>query len=343
MGVKPMDEREDQMDEALHAYLSGKDPQDLTLEPYQEVLHSLEPLREVPDRSPERHSVGRNSFLKQAKSLPPVSTELKSRLKGWKNILRKERLPMSSIVGIVLAIALAFGGAGTAAYASQDSLPTEPLYAVKQLTEELRLVLTIDPQEKADLLLNFVSERVREMQALSAEGEAIPQQIALRLETHLHLALQAVAQLDDAEMVQTLTRLQQMTQSHLQTMDQLCQETSQEECLQLATRAMLQAQRAAEEGLDDPVIFRNRQGTNRPEDAPEQPEIVPPGGEGSGSSNGDGSGDGDGAVGQGDGDGSGEGDGANGQGQGDGDGTGDGANGQGDGAGTNAGSGNGKK
>ncbi len=47
-----MDEREDQMDEALHAYLSGKAPQDPTLEPYQEVLHSLEPLREVPDRTP---------------------------------------------------------------------------------------------------------------------------------------------------------------------------------------------------------------------------------------------------------------------------------------------------
>lgn len=249
---------------------------------------------------------------------------------------------MTSIVGIILAIAVAFGGAGTAAYASQDSLPTEPLYAVKQLTEEMRLVLTIDPQEKADLLLNFVSERVREMQALSAEGEAIPQQIALRLETQLHLALQAAAQLDDAEMVQTLTRLQQMTQSHLQAMDQLKQGDSQEESLQLVTRAMLQAQRAAEEGLDDPVTFRNSQGTNRPEEA-DQPEIVPPGGEGSGSSNGDGSGDGDGANGQGYGDGSGESDGANGQGQGDGDGMGDGTNGQGDGAGTKDGSGNGKK
>lgn len=251
---------------------------------------------------------------------------------------------MTSVMGILLAIVVAFGGLGTAAVAAQDSLPTEPLYAVKQFTEELRYGLTIDQEERVNLLMNFMAERVREMSGLIENEETVPQQTALRLENHLQLALQVAAQLDDAEMIPTLARLQQMTQSHLQTMEKLRQQSPEDESLQLATRAMLQVQRAVEDGLEDPTTFRNRQGTNRPEDAPEQPENISPEGEGSGGSNGDGPGpdpgDENGNSSQGQGDSGGVG--GSSQGQGNGGGSDAGQSGQENGVGTEGGSGNGK-
>lgn len=340
-----MVKNDDQLDQALQAYISEGERDEQSLKPYAEVLKALEVLRDVPERTADQHSAGREFFLQQARSSsPPVSAEPKSRLKWWKNILRWERIPMTSVMGILLAIVVAFGGLGTAAVAAQDSLPTEPLYAVKQLTEELRYGLTIDQDEKANLLLEFLDERVREMEGLFEEGKAIPQQTALRLETHLQLALQVAAELDDDGMIRTLTRLRQITHSHLLTMEQLRQLSPEDESLQLATRAMIQANRAAEDGLEDPVTFRNRQGTNRPEDAPEQPENMSPGDEGSGGSNGDGPGpgpgDGDGNSSQGQGDSGG--DGGSGQGQGDGGGSGAGNSGQENGAGINGGSGKGK-
>jgi uncharacterized membrane protein YgcG len=366
-----MAKHEDHFDEAIHAYLSGEAPHDPVLEPFSGVFQTLELIRDVPDRTAGQHATGRETFLEQARSLsPPVSKERYSRLKGWKKILRRERFSMTSIMGIILAVVIAFGGFGTAAVAAQDSLPTEPLYAIKQLTEQLRFGLTTDHQEKANLLMNFVAVRVREMGGLIEQGDSIPRQTALRLENHLQLALQAAAQLEDAEMIRTLTRLHQRTQAHIQTMEKLQQHSPNEEGLQLATRAMLQAQRAAEDGLEDPVTFRNRQGTNRPEEAPEQPEIIPPGGESRGEDNGLGpeggsEGQGQGAPGhggngqdQGEGDGSsgnndGSWDGSDNGGQDDpggsesspgersGEGTDSGSNGQGGGSGSNGGSGKG--
>jgi hypothetical protein len=325
-----MAKHEDHLDEAVHAYLSGEAPHDPTLEPYSEVFQTLELIRDVAERTAGQHSTGRETFLEQARSIsPPISVEPKSRHKRWMNLLRRERFSMTSIVGIILAIVIAFGGVGTIGVAAQDSLPTEPLYAIKHLTEELRFGLTTDHQEIANLLMNFVAERVREMGGLIEEGDAIPRQTALRIENHLQLALQAAAQLEDAEMIWTLTRLQQMTQAHLQTLEQLQLQAPDEQSLQVAIWAMQHTQRAAEDGLDDPVTFRNRQGTNRPEDVPEQPEVIPPGGKDSG--DGDGSGPVDGTEGQGQGT---PGRGGNGQDQGEGDSTGGNSGGSEDGSGT---------
>jgi hypothetical protein len=110
-------------------------------------------------------------------------------------------------------------------------------------------------------------------------------------------------------------------------MQQLQQKAPAEACesLEHAIRAMNRAQNEAEDGLADPMNFRLRHGNNRPGNAPQQPENVPPkqkgasqpfGDEGtSGQDFGDGTGTGSGAYGNGYGDGTG---GAHGSGYGDG-------------------------
>jgi hypothetical protein len=315
-----MDEKNDKLDRALTKYLEGEREISNELHPYHEMLEKLETLRDVPERDPAIQAVAREAYLEQAKSMSiPVSKTPHRRLKGW-NIFRKERSPMTTVLGLVLAVAIAFGGAGTTAYAAQDSLPNDPLYPVKQFTEQVRMTLATDTEDEFDLLLDLSQERVREIVALTNQGLEVPEETQLQLQEHLQLALADAAQLGDAALEGALQRMHTMAQSQIQVMQKAQQNTPEGasgEALQYAITAMNQVRQDAEDGLEDPVTFRMRHGTNRPENAPEQPENVPPG-----NSNKAGSQSGEGTTGQGYGDGTGEGGGAYGDGYGDG--TGDG-------------------
>jgi hypothetical protein len=348
-----MDEKSEKLDQSLSEYLKGEQEIPNELHPYRKTLAKLEAIREVPDRDPSVQAVARQAFLEQASSMPkPVSKTSNRRLKGWNIIFRKERSPMTTILGFVLALVVAFGGAGTTAYAAQDSLPNEPLYPVKQFTEQVRLALTTDTEAEVHLLLDLSEERVGEMVALANQGLEVPEETQLRLQEHLQLALAEAAQLGDAALEGILNQVQTMAQNQIQAMQQAKQNTPEgasSEAIQNAITAMNQVRQVAQDGLEDPLTFRQRQGSNRPENAPDQPENVPPGksndagsqsGEGStGQGYGDGTGEGGGAYGDGYGDGTGEGGGANGDGYGDGTGEGGGAygNGYGDGSGDGGG------
>ena len=348
-----MDEKGDKLDQQLSEYLKDKHEISNDLHPYQETLAKLESLREIPDRDPESQALAREAFLEQARSFSvPVSKIPNRRLKGWKLIFNKERSFMTTILGFVLALVIAFGGAGTTAYAAQDSLPNEALYPVKQFTEQVRLALTTNTEAEVNLLLVLTEERVGEMLALANQGEVVPEKTQLRLQEHLQSALTEAAQLGDAALEGALQRIHTMAQNQIQSMQaaQLNRpEDSPCEALQIAITAMNQVRQEVEDGLQDPITFRLRQGTNRPENAPDQPENIPPGknggveslsGEGaSGQGYGDGTGEGGGAYGNGAGDGTGEGGGAYGDGYGDGTGDGGDANGNGYGDGTGEGGG----
>lgn len=187
---------------------------------------------------------------------------------------------MTAIVSFILALLLAVGGAGATAYAAQGSLPTQPLYAVKLASEQVQLALAAEPQADLNLLVGFAAERVQEMIALAADGKAIPSQVQTRLQEQLQLALQYAAQLGDAEMAGALEHIRLMAQSQMRALEQARLNASEQgdEALRLAQQAMNQALAMAEGGLKDPLTFRLRQGLNRPEGMPDQPDTVPGGG-----------------------------------------------------------------
>jgi len=289
-----MSEADDRLDEALSRRLSGEGQADGELSAYRASLEALEALRPVPARDPVAATSGRRAFLEQARALrQPVSRAGRERPTGWTFLLGKERSPMTAIVSLVLALALAFGGAGATAYAAQDSLPSDPLYGVKLLSEQVQLALNGDLQGDLDLLVGFVAERVREMTALAADGDAVPERVQTRLQEQLQQALQYAAQLGDAEMAGALERIQTMAENQARTLEQARLNAPEQagEALRLAEQTMTQARTMAEGGLDDPLTFRLRQGLSRPEDAPDQPDTAP-GGSGDGSGGGFGPGDG---------------------------------------------------
>jgi len=270
-----MSDFKQRLDAALSRYLAGgHDPQG-ELDPYLATLEALEPLRDIPPRDQDKAAGGRRAFLRQARQmLKPVSIAPKRRLNGWTNLFRKERSPMLTLARIVLALVVALGGVGATTYAAQASLPSDMLYPVKLLTEDLRLSLTTNHQAEIDLLLELTAKRIAEIAALAEEGLPTPNRVTNRLQEHLHQAINRAAQLDDGALVQTMQQIRTMTQTQIQLMEQVRQNApaAAGEGLELAQQNMVQMRTIAEGALTDPATFRMRQGANRPETAPEQPE-----------------------------------------------------------------------
>jgi hypothetical protein len=241
----------------------------------------LESLQDVPERDPEMAAEGRRVFLRAAGAMKePVSLTRDGRHIGWTTKFRKERSPMFSFARILIVLALALGGTGTtAAYAAQSSLPGDPLYSVKLAFEDLRLGLTRDPQQEVLLLENLVETRLDEISALVGEGSPISLQLTTRLENHLRLALQQSAQLDDPQLIQTMEQIRARAEQQLRTMQQLRTNASegQEGALQQTEQVILRVRDTAANAILDPTTFRMRLGNERPEDAPVQPQVLPPG------------------------------------------------------------------
>ena len=183
---------------------------------------------------------------------------------------------MNVLLSILVIAGLVFGG-GVTVSAAQDDLPNEPLYAVKTWTEDLSLQLMNNGEEKVNRLMELAQIRIQEMQQLAEVGEPIPDQLRLRLEQHIHQALQICANLDDPTLERTLLQLherlrqqdQDMAQLQLQTQDQLLIQTQdqlqtqeqlrlhQQEQLEEQIRLMLRERlQLVEEGLNNHETFR---------------------------------------------------------------------------------------
>ena len=79
-------------------------------------------------------------------------------------ILKPQRRFAMSWIFVAVTLMTLAGGAGTV-YASSDSLPGDMLYPVKIAAEDMRLALSDDAGD-VELLLDFMDERVDEMDAL---------------------------------------------------------------------------------------------------------------------------------------------------------------------------------
>lgn len=279
-----MSKIEDRVDQAVSNYRTGKPIKDPDLQSLLGTMDILKPLEDVPAPDLVRTQQVRQTFLKRAKETLPVSQPGLKRHKGWKNIFKKERSPMFTFARILILLAVAFGGTTATAFAAQDSLPSEALYPIKTLMEEVRLALTTDPEAEVNLLLQLSDERTEEIAAMIEQGLPGSDAVALKLQEHLREALKECAQLDDAALLQVMAQIQERTQEQLKTLEKLGEGSANlpEEALELATQAMNNTRAAAEDAILDPTTFRLHQGTNRDPDADEQPDMVPLNGESQG-------------------------------------------------------------
>ncbi len=202
---------------------------------------------------------------------------------------------MFAIARIITIAAILLGGTAGTAFAAQESLPDQALYPVKTLIEDLRLELINDPQAEFDLLMKFLEERFAEIQTMAQNGDPIGEVVQNRLQKQLQSAFQNAAELDDPELLQAMERVREQSRIQLNILNELKSGNGDgpQSNLEVAEQAVIRSQIQAEGALDDPTTLRNRYGAERNEDAPDQPEVNPPGGGQGGPA--DGSGDGDGS------------------------------------------------
>jgi hypothetical protein len=226
---------------------------------------TLEELRIVPPRDPEAAARGKANFLKQAAGMrAAVSRKQEYRHNGWIHTLfpafpRKERTPVfNTLMAVILAVAVFFGGAATTVYAAQDSLPNQSLYPVKTWSEDTLLSLTGSPLTRLNYELDFTDRRIAEMTSLAAAGTPIPERVITRLQNELDQALELAAGLEDIQMLQQLEQILLRAETQLQTMNALMAGApASDQPVLLQAHARIQEQvRLCALGETDPGGFR---------------------------------------------------------------------------------------
>lgn len=98
------------------------------------------------------------------------------------------------VAAVLLAVIFAGGGI---AMASQESLPGEPLYPVKILSEDIRYSITLKPEDKAKLHATFAVKRVDEIKEILSKKGVEPKgldQAISRLQYNASKATDAVSE-----------------------------------------------------------------------------------------------------------------------------------------------------
>ena len=273
---------EDRLDQAIDRQRLGESIKDPDLTSLLETVDALRSLEDCPSRDPVHAQQIRQAFLNQANEMPHESLPEQTHATGWKSIFTKTRSRMSTFAPVLILLVVVFGGTTATAFAAQGSLPSEPLYPIKTLVEDIRLALTSDPEAEVQLLMQLSTERMEEIAAMVQQGLPVPDAVAIQLQKHLHLALQECAQMtDDAALIQAMKQIHTRTQEQLRVLEKLGEGSTEqpEDALRLATQAMNNTRVTAEDALEDPTTFRLRQENNRSPDVPEQPEMDPDTGE----------------------------------------------------------------
>ncbi|MEJ2598580.1 MAG: DUF5667 domain-containing protein [Anaerolineales bacterium] len=213
------------------------------------VVKQLEKLKSVPPRDVQRALAGRAAFLQEASELAQaVSAAPEMRPIEWKQkihnlfSIRKEHSRMfTTLTTLLVALTLIFGGGGLTVASAQNSLPDQPLYNLKLWTEELRFGLASDPQAAWQLSLAFADRRSNEIQAMFADGLAMPQSVQERYRSQVEQAVQLAAGLPDEQALPALEQTRQRLRLQEQALNQLqLQNDPQAQAARERIRLMLQ-------------------------------------------------------------------------------------------------------
>jgi uncharacterized membrane protein YgcG len=228
------------------------------------LIPDFERLSQAPQRNPQAAAAGRAAFIAQAETLKAaVSPAVKARHTGWISIFyRKEPYKMTTLSTLLLIVSLFLGGTGATVAAAQTSLPDQPLYAVKLVSEDVRSGLTAQEQSRLNLELEFANLRVNEVEKLASSGSTVPQTVLTRYQQELENALAISAGMDDTALQQALLRIQARLQTQLAALDALPAAVQADPAIARIRAMLTERLQWVEAGLADPQAFRSqfRQG-----------------------------------------------------------------------------------
>lgn len=251
----------------------------------QEFEEELAPLVETAQRAqaltgpvpPPPHGLapGRQRFLAEAatfRAQKPLTTQT-----------GKERVQMLGAtrwVVALMALVLVTGLVMGTGQVSASSLPGEPLYGLKLAIEEVRLALTTEPLARARLQLAYAERRTDEIAALAAQGQTVDDATLERARLQLQAALDSARQVQGAEGVLALERLEVALQLRQRTMLAAAEELTEgaQKLVQQLVRIMERVREEAHSGQGEPEgpQERMRHGTPAEPEEPQPPDA--PGG-----------------------------------------------------------------
>lgn len=180
-----------------------------------------------------------------------------------------------------MVFGLVFGGGGITVSAAQNSMPDDALYAVKLITEQVRMQVISEGVAEFQLALQFANRRVEEAAYMLQNGEAPDEALLNRIQEQNENCLRLALGLPENMVEPALAQLQQQFRQQMQIMEQLqIPEEAGLEPLRLQIQTRLQEHlQLAELGegdleqLREELHIQDRDRTNQPEnDAPRYEE-----------------------------------------------------------------------
>ncbi len=201
-----------------------------------ELESRLLDLAEAEQNTLQVSASSRNDYLRKANliSRKPVSKPILGRPIYWKLPILKE-LKMGTIATIMIILGLLLGGTTATAYAAQDALPTDTLYPVKVLTENIQADLTSNPDLKLELALQFAETRIDEITQLKEEGLMPPEPVYANLQLQIQRAIELATQLGEQNLEPALLQIRERLQNQVQLLGE-----GGEDPVMLRTRTLLQ-------------------------------------------------------------------------------------------------------
>jgi hypothetical protein len=226
---------------------------------------TLAPLRTAPPLDPELASVERKKFLEHAVSLrkdvlPHIAGKPSERpTRSLIASTRSLRFPIFKALAITILVMILVAASSLTVYAAQGSLPGEPLYSIKSASEDIRLSMTVSPQARLNLTLDFTNRRMSEIESLVSEGKLLTDYASLRFQSELDEALQLAADMNDQQMVTALIQIKNHAGKQGMTLQELISSLPSQ-----ASPAIIRLQQRLQEqvqlsviGEGNPQEFRN--------------------------------------------------------------------------------------
>jgi hypothetical protein len=225
----------------------------------------LAPLRSVDPLDPKIAAEERAKFLLQGENhrkgfiATGTYTVSKKSDRRLNKLPGKQPFPLFKTLIAVIMVVIFLVGSSITVYAAQSSLPGEPLYTIKSISEDVRLSMAFSPKAKLDLTLTYTSRRVSEISNLVSEGEVMPVQTSERYQQELENVLELAAQMDDQQMKVALGKIKNMAENQGMTIEELLASLPEQ-----ASPAIIRLRERLQEqvmlssfGESDPQAFRN--------------------------------------------------------------------------------------
>ena len=210
----------------------------------------------------------RSAFLLEAQQIANIVTERQNQrhniwTEKFKNqlVIRKGKNNMlNALASLVILFSVILGGGGATVAFAQSSLPDQPLYGIKLMSEDVRQLVTADPQAAAQLALELSNRRMEEIQTLSQTGTLPDQMLVTRYQDRLEQAIRLAANLSDEQAIQALlqTRLSLQTQQQGLAQAQLHANPNVEPTISLLQTMLQEHLRWVEEGVQQPALLRDQ-------------------------------------------------------------------------------------